>query len=178
VKRRRVQFTATARRHVLRERDWWVVNREQAGAFASDLDRTVSLIAALPASRYALSGVPVVAGARAWQTLSRAPANLVAGRQRLRRLRGTFAPFLRASDRPIAIACFRLFTLVRRPRPDFSVPLFIRRMALRTFFCAPCPYLLRPFELRRVAIASSVFVGAAPDGVVTVAFEVRHAGSG
>jgi plasmid stabilization system protein ParE len=48
VKRRRVQFTATARRHVLRERDWWITNREQAATFASDLDRTVNLIATLP----------------------------------------------------------------------------------------------------------------------------------
>lgn len=48
MKSRRVQFTATARRHVLRERDWWVANREQAGAFTSDLDRTINLIATLP----------------------------------------------------------------------------------------------------------------------------------
>jgi hypothetical protein len=48
VKRRRVQFTATARRHVLREREWWVANREQAEAFTSDLDRTIDLIATLP----------------------------------------------------------------------------------------------------------------------------------
>src|SRR5262249_14898168 len=81
------------------------------------------------------------------------------GRQRRRRLRGTFAPFLRASDRPIAIACFRLFTVGRRPRPDFSVPLFIRRMALLTLFCAPSLYF-RPPELRRLAIASSLMDAA------------------
>jgi len=43
VKRRQVLFTATARRHVLRERDWWVTNRENVDAFASDLDRALDL---------------------------------------------------------------------------------------------------------------------------------------
>jgi len=48
VKRRQVLFTATARRHVLRERDWWVTNRENVEAFASDLDRALESIATLP----------------------------------------------------------------------------------------------------------------------------------
>jgi hypothetical protein len=39
VKRRKVLFTATARRHILRERDWWLTNRGHVDAFASDLDR-------------------------------------------------------------------------------------------------------------------------------------------
>jgi hypothetical protein len=35
---------------------------------------------------------------------------------------GTFAPFLRASDKPMAIACLRLFTFPPlAPLPDFSV---------------------------------------------------------
>ena len=38
---------------------------------------------------------------------------------------GTFSPFSRASLNPIAIACFRLFT-VRPERPLLSVP-FLRR---------------------------------------------------
>lgn len=37
---------------------------------------------------------------------------------------GTFAPERRASDRPMAIACFRLFTFFPL-RPLFNVPLFI-----------------------------------------------------
>ena len=41
--------------------------------------------------------------------------------------RGTFAPFLRASLNPIAIACLRLVTL--RPEPLLSVPFFLRRIA-------------------------------------------------
>ena len=46
---------------------------------------------------------------------------------------GTFAPFLRASESPMAIACLRLFTLPPLPPgPDFSVPCFFRRIALST----------------------------------------------
>jgi hypothetical protein len=58
--------------------------------------------------------------------------------------RGTLAPFLRASERPIAIACLRLFTLLPLPPfPDRSVPLFLRRIALATVFPAALPYLRR-----------------------------------
>jgi hypothetical protein len=46
------------------------------------------------------------------------------------RLRGTFAPFSRASLNPIAIACLRLLTLA--PDPDFKVPRLRRRIALST----------------------------------------------
>src|ERR1700758_928934 len=54
---------------------------------------------------------------------------------------GTLAPFLRASERPIAIACLRLFTVPPLPwRPDLRVPCFLRRIALATLFCAPFPY--------------------------------------
>jgi hypothetical protein len=53
--------------------------------------------------------------------------------------RGTFAPFERASLSPIAMACFRLFTL--RPEPLFNVPFFRRRMADSTRFDAALPYL-------------------------------------
>ncbi len=45
------------------------------------------------------------------------------------RLRGTLAPFSRASLSPIAIACSRLFTF-RPLRPLFSVPFLRRRIAL------------------------------------------------
>ena len=55
------------------------------------------------------------------------------------RLRGTFAPFFRASDSPIAIACLRLFTF--RPLPDLRVPFLRRRIALSTVFDAAGPYL-------------------------------------
>jgi len=55
-------------------------------------------------------------------------------------LLGTFAPFFRASDNPIAIACFLLVT--RPPCPDFpliNVPCFRRLMALSTDFDAASP---------------------------------------
>src|SRR5215217_5768103 len=60
-------------------------------------------------------------------------------------LRGTFAPFLRASDSPIAIACLRLFTLPPLPpRPLLSVPFLRRRIALPTRLLADFPYLRPP----------------------------------
>jgi hypothetical protein len=73
-------------------------------------------------------------------------------RELLRRLRlpggGTLAPFFRASDKPIAIACCRLFTLP--PRPDLplrKVPFLRRRIALSTLLLAPLLYLL-PLDFR------------------------------
>lgn len=45
---------------------------------------------------------------------------------------GIFAPALRASDRPIAMACLRLFTFLP-DLPLFSVPRFISCMARSTF---------------------------------------------
>src|SRR4029453_10434098 len=44
-------------------------------------------------------------------------------------VRGTFPPARRASDSPIAIACFRLVTFFPE-RPLFKVPLFCSRIAL------------------------------------------------
>jgi hypothetical protein len=63
------------------------------------------------------------------------------------RLRGTFAPFFRASDSPMAIACFRLFT-VRPLLPDLSVPFFLLRIALSTRFDAALPYFRRLEDFR------------------------------
>lgn len=63
-------------------------------------------------------------------------------------LRGTLAPFFRASDRPIAIACFRLFTVPPfPPGPELSVPFFSLRIALATVLPAAFPYL-RPPDFR------------------------------
>jgi hypothetical protein len=56
---------------------------------------------------------------------------------------GTFAPFFRASERPIAIACLRLLT-VRPLRPLSSVPCLRRRIALSTLSCAFLPYRAMP----------------------------------
>ena len=64
---------------------------------------------------------------------------------------GTLAPFLRASESPIAIACLRLFTLPAFPRlPERSVPLFLRRMALATDFPADLLYFRPPDRLREL----------------------------
>jgi hypothetical protein len=54
-------------------------------------------------------------------------------------LAGTFFPSLRASERPIAMACFRLLTVLP-DRPLFSVPFLRLCMARLTFFAAPLEY--------------------------------------
>jgi hypothetical protein len=56
-----------------------------------------------------------------------------------RRFFGTLAPLLRASDSPIAIACFLLLTFLP-DRPLFSVPDFRFFMARPTFLAAPFEY--------------------------------------
>src|ERR1700681_3720441 len=62
---------------------------------------------------------------------------------------GTLAPFLRASERPMAIACLRLVTLPPLPPwPERSVPRFSRCRALLTLLPAALPYLVRPDFLR------------------------------
>src|SRR5262249_33271585 len=65
-------------------------------------------------------------------------------------LRGTLAPFFRASERPIAMACSRLVT--RPPLPPFperNVPRFSRCSARSTLLLAALPYLaMTPPELR------------------------------
>src|ERR1700722_20093999 len=59
---------------------------------------------------------------------------------------GTLAPFFRASESPIAIACLRLFTTPPLPPlPERSVPFFSRRIALSTLLPAAFPYLLPDF---------------------------------
>jgi hypothetical protein len=55
-------------------------------------------------------------------------------------LPGTFAPLLRASDNPIAIACFLLVTFLPE-RPLLSVPLLRSCIARSTFSDAFLPYL-------------------------------------
>ncbi len=52
---------------------------------------------------------------------------------------GTFAPVLRASLSPMAMACLRLFTL--RPEPLLRVPFLRRCIADFTRFEADLPYL-------------------------------------
>src|SRR5215472_9028565 len=54
---------------------------------------------------------------------------------------GTFAPFFRASESPIAIACFRLVTFLPL-RPLFSVPFFISLISRSTLLPALGLYFL------------------------------------
>jgi hypothetical protein len=61
---------------------------------------------------------------------------------------GTLAPFFRASDKPIAIACFRLFTFLP-DRPDVKDPFFFLRIALATVRWAFFEYLAITFVLMR-----------------------------
>ena len=58
-------------------------------------------------------------------------------------MRGTLAPERLASERPIAIACLRLFTL--RPLPDLSLPRFSLCISFSTDFEAFGLYL-RPLD--------------------------------
>src|SRR6266566_6709954 len=53
---------------------------------------------------------------------------------------GTLPPSFRASDNPIAIACFLLVTFLP-DLPLFSVPSLRSCIAFLTFFCAFFPYL-------------------------------------
>jgi hypothetical protein len=79
---------------------------------------------------------------------------------RFPRLGGTFAPFFRASESPIAIAWSRLFTLPPRPDlPLLSVPRLRRRMALSTLLLAPLPYL-RPLDFRELDLRDERFFAA------------------
>jgi hypothetical protein len=55
-------------------------------------------------------------------------------------LRGTLPPAFRASDSPIAIACFLLVTFFP-DRPLFSFPFFRSCIAFSTFSDAFLPYL-------------------------------------
>jgi hypothetical protein len=73
------------------------------------------------------------------------------------RLRGTFAPFSRASESPIAIACSRLFTF--RPLPLLSVPFLRRRIALSTRLPAALPYFRRPELFFLAAICRTLLKG-------------------
>ena len=52
---RLVQFTATARRHILREKAWWVENRVHIDAFASEVEDALRFIALVPAAGRAYS---------------------------------------------------------------------------------------------------------------------------
>ena len=45
---RRVRFTATARRHVQREKQWWLENRTHTDVFVAGFEQALRLLAVLP----------------------------------------------------------------------------------------------------------------------------------
>ena len=45
---RRIRFTATAQRHVHRERTWWLENREHQEIFAAEMEDALRILALLP----------------------------------------------------------------------------------------------------------------------------------
>ena len=70
---------------------------------------------------------------------------------------GTFAPFLRASESPMAMACLRLFTVPPLPPfPERSVPRFLLRIALATVLLAPRLYLRREPDLLAAMFSSDL----------------------
>jgi hypothetical protein len=65
------------------------------------------------------------------------------------RFAGTFFPFLRASESPIAIACLRLLTVPPLPPlPRFSLPFFRRSIARSTSEPALWEYLAMDPRIR------------------------------
>src|SRR5437667_7240330 len=80
---------------------------------------------------------------------------------------GTFAPALRASDRPIAIACLRLLTVLP-DRPLFSVPCLRSCIARFTFADAFLPYFRgidAPYVELQAKIAAAEVSWSAPSRI-------------
>ena len=48
MKQRRVRFTATAQRHVRREKLWWIENRIHTEVFATEFEEALRILAVLP----------------------------------------------------------------------------------------------------------------------------------
>jgi len=69
---------------------------------------------------------------------------------------GTLPPARRASDRPIAIACLRLFTFLPE-RPLFNVPLLRSCIAFLTLLFALLPYFAMSISL---PVTITMIVGA------------------
>ncbi len=84
---------------------------------------------------------------------------------------GTFAPERRASDKPIAIACFGFVTL--RPLPLFSLPRLNSCISRSTFFWARGPYL-RPEDFLPRLLEDDVRFFAAVDRVRELAVPLRR----
>src|SRR3954466_13652193 len=78
-------------------------------------------------------------------------------------LLGTFFPFLRASESPMAIACLRLFTFPPLPPlPRFRVPFFLRFIARSTSLPALFEYFLAISGTLLVRPYQRVVMGSVP----------------
>ena len=57
---RRVRFTATARRHVRHEKQWWLENRIHSDVFVAEFEQALRVLALLPGAgtSYPQAGVP------------------------------------------------------------------------------------------------------------------------
>jgi hypothetical protein len=62
LKKRLVQFTATAQQHVAREKAWWRAHRDYLDVFGEELEQALDVIALLPGAGadYVQSPVPGV----------------------------------------------------------------------------------------------------------------------
>ena len=60
---RHVRFTSTARRHVQREKEWWLANRDHVDVFAEELEQALKIVAILPGAGTPYARSPV-AGVR------------------------------------------------------------------------------------------------------------------
>lgn len=60
MKPRRVRFTATAQRHVRREKTWWIENRIHQDVFVAEFEEALRVLAILPGAGtpYEQAGVP------------------------------------------------------------------------------------------------------------------------
>jgi plasmid stabilization system protein ParE len=63
LKERRIRFTATARRHVERERTYWIEHRDYPDIFPTELEAALRILAVLPGAGSAYAQSPV-AGVR------------------------------------------------------------------------------------------------------------------
>jgi hypothetical protein len=62
VKSRQIRFAATAHEHVLREKSWWMANRDHGDVFAEELEQALKIVGLPPGagSPYARSPIPGV----------------------------------------------------------------------------------------------------------------------
>jgi plasmid stabilization system protein ParE len=60
---RQIRFTSTAQRHIRREKEWWVANRDHVDVLAEELEQALKIVAILPGAG-APYGRSSVAGVR------------------------------------------------------------------------------------------------------------------